>query len=129
MRSLKQLVSDKTQTNNSQLLITIDVLRPLLCTWEAKWAERPQKLMRRSQRWNNLQICPRRYSNTINDTAPEYRKLRSSSQILLQVPVSRLKSYGDCAFSERMLSRNKKNTRVLPYLHLYLLNSSPVQVM
>ena len=27
------------------------------------------------------------------------RKLRSSSQILLQVPVSRLKSYGDCAFS------------------------------
>ena len=42
--------------------------------------------------------------------APEYlcelisirkssRKLRSSSQILLQVPVSRLKSYGDYAFS------------------------------
>ena len=26
-------------------------------------------------------------------------KLRSSSQILLQVPVSRLKSYGYCAFS------------------------------
>ena len=26
-------------------------------------------------------------------------KLRSSSQILLQVPVSRLKSYGDCVFS------------------------------
>jgi len=26
-------------------------------------------------------------------------KLRWSSQILLQVPVSRLKSYGDCAFS------------------------------
>jgi len=42
--------------------------------------------------------------------APEYRyelvsirrssrKLRSSSQILLQLSVSRLKSYGDCAFS------------------------------
>ena len=42
--------------------------------------------------------------------APEYlcelvsirkssRKLMSSSQILLQVPVSWLKSYGDCAFS------------------------------
>ena len=42
--------------------------------------------------------------------APEYlcelmsirkstRKLKSSSQILLQVPVSRLKSYGDCALS------------------------------
>ena len=42
--------------------------------------------------------------------APEYlcelvsirkssQKLRSSSQILLQVPVSWLKSYGDCAFS------------------------------
>ena len=41
--------------------------------------------------------------------APEYlyelvsirkssRKLRSSSQIRLQVPMSRLKSYGDCAF-------------------------------
>jgi len=27
------------------------------------------------------------------------RKLGSSSQILLQVPVSRLKSYGDCAFN------------------------------
>jgi len=47
---------------------------------------------------------------SINDMAPEYmcelvsnrkssQKLRSSSQILLQVPVSRLKSYGDCAFS------------------------------
>jgi len=47
---------------------------------------------------------------SINDMAPEYlcelvsirkssRKLMSSSQILLQVPVSRLKSYGDCAFS------------------------------
>jgi len=42
--------------------------------------------------------------------APEYlcelvsirkssQKLRSSSQILLQAPVSRLKSYDDCAFS------------------------------
>ena len=27
------------------------------------------------------------------------RKLRSSSQILLQVPMSRLKTYGDCVFS------------------------------
>jgi len=47
---------------------------------------------------------------SINDMAPEYlselvsirksfRKLRSSSQILLQVPVSRLKSYGNCVFS------------------------------
>ena len=46
----------------------------------------------------------------INDMAPEYlceqmsirkssRKLRSSSQIVLQVPVSRLNLYGDCAFS------------------------------
>ena len=46
----------------------------------------------------------------VNDMAPEYlcelvsirkssRKLRSISQILLQVPVSLLKSYGDCAFS------------------------------
>ena len=49
---------------------------------------------------------------SINDMAPEYlcelasirkssRKLRSSSQILLQVPVSRLRSYGDCVFSVR----------------------------
>ena len=47
---------------------------------------------------------------SINDMAPEYlcelvsirnssQKLSSSSQILLQVPVSQLKSYGDCAFS------------------------------
>jgi len=47
---------------------------------------------------------------SINDMVPEYlcvlvsirkssRKLRSSSQILLQVSVSRLKSYGDCVFS------------------------------
>jgi len=47
---------------------------------------------------------------SINDMAPEYlckpvsirkspEKLRSSSQILLQVPVSRLKLCGDCAFS------------------------------
>ena len=49
--------------------------------------------------------------------APEYlcklvsirkssRKLieRSSSQILLQVPVSQLKSYGDCAFSVAALT-------------------------
>jgi len=47
---------------------------------------------------------------SINDMASEYlcelvsigkssRKLRSSSQMLLQVPVSRLKSYGNCAFS------------------------------
>ena len=47
---------------------------------------------------------------SINDMAPEYlcelvsnrkssRTLRSSSQIPMQVPVIRLKSYGDCAFS------------------------------
>jgi len=47
---------------------------------------------------------------SIDDMAPEYlcelvsirkssRKLRSSSQILMQVPVSRLKSCDDCAFS------------------------------
>jgi hypothetical protein len=28
----------------------IDVLRPLLCIWQAKWAERPPKVMKRSQR-------------------------------------------------------------------------------
>ena len=47
---------------------------------------------------------------SINDMVAEYlcqlvsikkssRKLRSFSQIILQVPVSQLKSYGDCAFS------------------------------
>ena len=36
---------------------------------------------------------------TINDVTQTSRKLRSSSQILLKMPVSRLKSYGDCAFS------------------------------
>ena len=57
----------------------------------------------------NLKIVLITYKS-INDMAPEYlselvsirksyRKLRSSSQILLRVPVSRLKSYGDCAFS------------------------------
>ena len=33
-----------------------------LCRRFAKWAERPPKVMKRSQRWNNLQICPRRDS-------------------------------------------------------------------
>ena len=42
----------------------IDVLRPLLCTRYAKLAERPAKVMRRSERRNNLQICPRWDSNT-----------------------------------------------------------------
>ena len=28
----------------------IDVLRTLLCTWEAKWAERPPKVMKRSKK-------------------------------------------------------------------------------
>ena len=32
------------------------------------------------------------------------RKLKSSSQIPLQVPVSRLKSYGDCTFSVAALT-------------------------
>ena len=42
----------------------IDVLRPLLCTRATKWAERLPKVMRRSERRNNLQIYPRRDSNT-----------------------------------------------------------------
>jgi len=40
------------------LMMMIDVLQPPLCTSLAKWAERPPKVMRRSQRRNNLQICP-----------------------------------------------------------------------
>ena len=62
--------------------------------------------------------------------APEYlcelvsirkssRKLKSSCQILLQVPVSRLKSYGDCTFSVaaptlwNRLSENVRNASSL----------------
>ena len=40
------------------------VLRPLLCTHWAKRAERHPKVVKRIQRWNNLQIFPRRDSNT-----------------------------------------------------------------
>ena len=46
------------------MMMMIDVLRPRLCTWQAKWAERPPKVMRRSRRWNTLQIHPRRDSNS-----------------------------------------------------------------
>ena len=42
----------------------IDVLRPLLCIWQVKWAERPPKVMKRSQRWNTLSICLHRDSNS-----------------------------------------------------------------
>ena len=37
---------------------------PLLCTWQANWAERPPKAMEWSERWNTLQICRRRDSNS-----------------------------------------------------------------
>ena len=37
---------------------------PFLCTRYAKWAKRPPRVMKRSQRWNNLHICPRGDSNT-----------------------------------------------------------------
>ena len=46
------------------MMMMIDVLRPLLCRWQAKWTERPPKVMKQSQRWNTLQICPRRDSNS-----------------------------------------------------------------
>ena len=39
------------------------------------------------------------YTCELVSTRKPSRKLRSFSQILLQVPVSRLKSYDDCAFS------------------------------
>ena len=45
-------------------MMMIDVLRPLLCTRQAKWAEQPPKVMRRSERRNNLQICLRQDLNT-----------------------------------------------------------------
>ena len=36
-------------------MMMIYVLRPILCTWQAKWAKRPSKVMKRGQRCNNLQ--------------------------------------------------------------------------
>ena len=45
-------------------MMVVDVLRPVMCIWWAKWAERPPKVMKRSQLLNTLQICPRRDSNS-----------------------------------------------------------------
>jgi len=39
-------------------------LRPVLCTRQIKWADWPPKLMKREQRGNTAQICPRRDSNS-----------------------------------------------------------------
>ena len=47
---------------------------------------------------NNVHLI-KRLSGIIQRRCMMTVKLRSSSHILLQVPVSRLKSYGDCAFS------------------------------
>jgi len=41
------------------VIIIIDII------WYVKWAERPPKVMKWSQRWNNLEISPRRDSNTV----------------------------------------------------------------
>ena len=51
-----------TRTLTHNTMMKIDVLRPLL---QAKWAERSPKVMRRSKRRNNLQICPRRDWNNV----------------------------------------------------------------
>ena len=34
----------------STMMMMTDVLRPPLCTWKAKWTERPPTVMKRSQR-------------------------------------------------------------------------------
>ena len=44
--------------------LMFDALLPLLRARYAVWAERPPEVMKRSQRWNILQICPRRDSNS-----------------------------------------------------------------
>ena len=31
------------------MMMMIDVLRPLLCIWQAKWAERPPRVMKQSE--------------------------------------------------------------------------------
>ena len=41
-----------------------NVLQPLLCTWWAKWAEWPPKVMKRSERWNAHRICQSWDSNS-----------------------------------------------------------------
>ena len=47
------------------MMMMFGVLRPVLGTSKAKWAERPPNVMKkRSRRWNTIQICPRRDSNT-----------------------------------------------------------------
>jgi len=46
------------------MMMMIDVLRPLLCKQLAKLAERLSKVVKRSQRCNNLQICPCREIRT-----------------------------------------------------------------
>ena len=49
--------------DRSSMMKMIGVLPLLLCQWQAKWAELPPKAMKQSQRWNDLQILPRRDSN------------------------------------------------------------------
>ena len=46
------------------MIMIIDVLWPILCTWQAKWAEQPSKVMKQSQRWNTIQVCPPWDSNS-----------------------------------------------------------------
>ena len=46
------------------MMLMIDVLRPLLHTWYAKWTERPPNVMKWSKIWITLQMCPRRDSNS-----------------------------------------------------------------
>ena len=42
----KQRESNPGSRQDIGAKMMIDVLRPLLCTWQAKWAERPPKVMR-----------------------------------------------------------------------------------
>ena len=89
------------------------IVQPHIMTNTQKYGHNTQILLKRHwlsvRQHIHFKILLITYKS-INDMAPEYLcemmsirkssgKLRSSSQILLQVPVSRLKSYGDCVFS------------------------------
>ncbi|KAK2146497.1 hypothetical protein LSH36_604g02000 [Paralvinella palmiformis] len=54
--------------------------------------------------YKSINVMVQKYLCELVSIRKSSRKLRSSSQILLQVPVSRLKSYGDCAFNVAALT-------------------------
>ena len=58
-----QKYNDETVVPVESPVFSLVILMKMMLIW-CFTAERPPKVMRRSQRRNNLQICPRRDSNT-----------------------------------------------------------------